>query len=434
MNVSAPLRQPRSGNAASDALSGANATTVSASKHVPARTIAVFGLFGVGNHGNDGSLEVMLDFLRRERPDAELVCICGNPSVVSETFDIAAVPISWSGGHPGSASGWRRRLLSVLGKAFGPVNAYRHIRRADVMVIPGTGILDDFCETPSGMPLHLFVWCLAARAAGVRLALVSIGAGPIRHRLSRWFLISAARMAQFRSYRDQISKDFMTDAGVDTRNDLVQPDLVFNMRTPRERTAEEGVDGRLCVGVGVMGYRGWYGFADAGRSIHTVYIEKMVRFVEYVLGAGHDVRLLIGDSGDDKAAVEEILTGVAGHICSAGQAIETQPIASLHDLMDQIAQTDVVVATRFHNVVGALKMARPTISLGYALKNDVLMEEMGLGDFCHHVESFDVDALIRKFSQLLEGRHEHRQHITARTKEYLKRLERQERHLLADFL
>jgi polysaccharide pyruvyl transferase WcaK-like protein len=160
----------------------------------------------------------------------------------------------------------------------------------------------------------------------------------------------------------------------------------------------------------------------------------MVRFVEYVLGAGHDVRLLIGDSGDDKAAVEEILTGVAGHICSAGQAIETQPIASLHDLMDQIAQTDVVVATRFHNVVGALKMARPTISLGYALKNDVLMEEMGLGDFCHHVESFDVDALIRKFSQLLEGRHEHRQHITARTKEYLKRLERQERHLLADFL
>ena len=431
MNVSAPrLRQPRSENAASDAWSGPDAAPVSASKHVPAKTIAVFGLFGVGNHGNDGSLEVILDFLRRERPDAELVCICGNPSVVSETFDIAAVPISWSGGQPGSASGWRRRLLSVLGKAFGPVNAYRHIRRADVMVIPGTGILDDFCETPSGMPLHLFVWCLAARAAGVRLALVSIGAGPIRHRLSRWLMISAARMAQFRSYRDQISKDFMTKAGADTSNDLVQPDLVFNMRKPHERSAEHRVDGRLRVGVGVMGYRGWYGFADGGKSIHSVYIEKMVRFVAYLLGSGHDVRLLVGDSGDDKAAVEEILTRVS----SSGQSIEAHSIASLHDLMDEIAQTDIVVATRFHNVVGALKMARPTISLGYAPKNDVLMEEMGLGEFCHHVESFDVETLIRQFSQLLEGRHEHRQQITARTKEYLKCLERQERHLLADVL
>ena len=36
------------------------------------RRIGIFGLFGSGNLGNDGSLESFLDFLRSAYPDAEL--------------------------------------------------------------------------------------------------------------------------------------------------------------------------------------------------------------------------------------------------------------------------------------------------------------------------------------------------------------------------
>ena len=49
--------------------------------------------------------------------------------------------------------------------------------------------------------------------------------------------------------------------------------------------------------------------------------------------------------------------------------------------MHQMAETRIVVATRFHNVVCALKMKKPTISIGYASKNDVLLAEMGLAEF-----------------------------------------------------
>src|SRR5690606_2129021 len=44
----------------------------SRSRRIPPKRIGVFGLFGCGNAGNDGSLEAMLLFLRRVRPDAEL--------------------------------------------------------------------------------------------------------------------------------------------------------------------------------------------------------------------------------------------------------------------------------------------------------------------------------------------------------------------------
>ena len=68
--------------------------------------------------------------------------------------------------------------------------------------------------------------------------------------------------------------------------------------------------------------------------------------------------------------------------------------------MGQIAQTDLIVATRFHNIVCALKMGKPAISLGYSRKNDVLMADFGLGDYCQHVEQFEVPALIGQFSEL----------------------------------
>jgi polysaccharide pyruvyl transferase WcaK-like protein len=307
------------------------------------------------------------------------------------------------------------------------------MRRCDAMIIPGTGILDDFCERPVGMPLAIFLWCLAARAAGARVCMVSIGAGPIRHPLSRRLMVWAAKLADFRSYRDQISRDFLKDLGVDTDHDHVQPDLVFKMRTPALGVADRVPGAPLTIGVGVMGYRGWYGFGEDGAAIFAAYIEKMARFVAHLLQSGHNVRLLVGDQGDDRIAVETILKS-AKDLSHEGATIVAEPISSLHDLMAQIARTDLVVATRFHNVVCSLKLGKPTISLGYARKNDVLMAQMGLGEYCDHVERFEVETLIRQLSDLVAHRSEVQARIEAQSRAFRDELERQDRHLLSEYL
>ena len=103
----------------------------------------------------------------------------------------------------------RPRILKLPGKLAEFVEACWRVRKVDIMIIPGTGILDDFGERPLGMPFDIFKWCLAARIAGARIAFVSIGAGPIGHPLSRWLMTAAARLAHYRSYRDAISRDFM---------------------------------------------------------------------------------------------------------------------------------------------------------------------------------------------------------------------------------
>ena len=69
-----------------------------------------------------------------------------------------------------------------------------------------------------------------------------------------------------------------------------------------------------------------------------------------------------------------------------------------------MAPVGMVVATRYHNVMCALKLCKPTISLGYSRKFISLMTDMGLAEFYQFADSLDVDRLIEQFKEL-EGRH-----------------------------
>ena len=81
-------------------------------------------------------------------------------------------------------------------------------------------------------------------------------AGPTTHPLSRRLMVWAAKLAQYRSYRDTNAKLFLTNAGVDTQRDLVFPDLAFHIPRP-DTLPERASDEPLTVGVGVMEYWGW---------------------------------------------------------------------------------------------------------------------------------------------------------------------------------
>ncbi|MBP2300849.1 polysaccharide pyruvyl transferase family protein [Azospirillum picis] len=407
----------------------------------PARRVVLFGLFGSGNSGNDASLEAMLGFLRR-RPGIELTCICSAPEQVATRYGIRGVAI---GARPAGG-----RLVEVADRLLGGLprraagfgRAVLMASRADALIFPGTGILDDFGTGPFGLPLAVFGWCLGARLGGARIAFVSIGAGPIHHPLSRWLMGRAAAMAQYRSYRDTVSRDFMAGIGVaagvaadgtvdvkaDAEHDAVFPDLAFALPTPPVAAAPGP---GLTVGLGVMGYYGWSHDLQAGAGIHRTYLDKLRRFTLWLLDQGCRVRLLTGDAGDRDTVAALAAALRAERPDLAADRLSAEPTADLQALMGQIAGTDLVVATRFHNIVAALKLGRPVLSIGYASKNDDLLAAMGLADFCQHIETLDVDRLIRQFTALRQGRAAHGRRIRARVAVYRRRLDEQDALLAA---
>lgn len=388
--------------------------------------IGLLGNFGSGNLGNDGSLEAMINFLRKEAPNAELVCICEGPVEIEKSFKISAIPIRYNvirqniiGHIPLSQT-----VLSL-------VYALRVAGKFDVIISPGTGLLDDFTERPWGMPAILATWCAGARVRGTKTAFVSVGAGPIVHPLSRWLFKAAARMVHYRSYRDSESKEFLRSIGMGVDDDPVFPDLAFGLPSPSTPSPAKPI----AVGVGVMQYRGWRGDDGQGAGIYETYIRNLVQFIKWLLDKGFRVRMLIGDQSDEPALRDVLAALALAHPHYQRSAVTyAERTTSLNDVMQQMAHTDIVVATRFHNIVCALMMKKPCISVGYSRKFDVLMEDMGLGQFCHHIERLDVNLLTKHVEELVANKELYRRMLDKVVAEYRQRLSDQETSLKRSLL
>lgn len=364
--------------------------------------IGLLGQFGSGNSGNDGSLEAMATILGSVAPHAEILCICNNPAVVMANLGIAAIGLGAREPSPGPMAMLDRLALGLPHRLASLVDAFRRTRGLDWLIVPGTGILDDYRDRPFGWPYVLLRWCLAARLNGARIALVSVGAGPIVHPLSRLFLTGVARMARYRSYRDDLSRDFMAGCGLDVTQDRVHCDIAFGLPAlaARGKADHEGI----VVGVGMMRYYGWRKYDRREPEIYRAYLAKMAAFVAYLLQRGCRVRLLTGDA-DDLCAVDDVRRELAqAGIAPAKADLGVGSARSLAGLARQMAGVDVVVASRYHNIVCALSLGLPVISLSYAAKNDALLERCGLGGFSQPVETFSVPVLAEQLERVLAER------------------------------
>lgn len=392
--------------------------------------LVMFGLFGCGNLGNDGSLEAVVTRLWQRIPESEITAVCYDMGVVRKRLDIPTVPLARSRYLAPALAKLDKLFLRLPSRMADFVAAFLLLRKSDAMIVPGTGILDDFGERPYGMPFVILLWTLAARLAGTKIAFVSIGAGPIRSKSSRFLMLQSARLAHYRSYRDTISKDFMTRAGIDTSKDGLFPDVAFGLPAPAPACYVENTDGRMSVGLGVMNYGGWYRDDPAGRAIFDRYIANLTEFAVWLLDRGYDVRLLTGEL-NDQVAIDDVLRGLREQRPDdVRERVVAEPSYSLGDVMEQISRTDIAVVSRFHNVVCAIKMAVPVMSLGYAAKNEALLEQVGLGGLSQHMESFDVERLKSQFESFAARRSENAAVLRTRAAEFLEQLGEQDAMLL----
>ncbi len=373
------------------------------------QALTLFGMFGGLNLGNEATLEAIVQTLRRETPEINFSCICVYPAAVQDRYGVPGWPIVPPGFKSIAARALNRALLRIPSHLKTLYWGYRSLREVDLLLVPGTGALDDFGSPPSGYPALILSWALASRLRGTQLILVSIGAGPATHWLSRRYFKFVLQTAAYRSYRDQNSFDFATSLGVDTRHDAVHTDLVFGLLHKEHKAAGTdglGSVGRKTIGVGIMTYRGWRSEARAGMQQSAIYLNKMTDFVIWLLDEGYNVRLLLGEDSD-RPAIDTVSAAVRQRTPDSAQdrLFFTLP-TNQQSLAHQIGQTNIVVATRYHNIVCALMCQRPALSIGYAAKNDAVMADMGLSEYCQHIDDLDIPRLKQQFNALMREQQE----------------------------
>ena len=170
-----------------------------------------------------------------------------------------------------------RSRAKGLGKLVDVFRTAAWVRRHDVVIVPGMGVLEATLPLrPWGFPYSLFLLCASGRLFGTRVALVGVGAAAIGNRPTRALVRWSARLASYRSYRDAQSRDAMRAMGVDTARDEVYPDLAFALPTP-PASAPSGPPGPVCVGV--MAFHGGNDDRARAEEIHRRYLDGTIRFV-----------------------------------------------------------------------------------------------------------------------------------------------------------
>ena len=375
--------------------------------------VGLFGNLGSGNIGNDASMEAVLGYLRADHPGAAVDAFCGGAPDVRERYGIPAVPLFWYQKYEQRVSGIPAIPLKVLGKGIDVFRTAAWVRRHDAVIVPGMGVLEASLPLrPWGFPYAMFLLCSSGKLFGTKVALVSVGAGVINQRLTRWLFNGAARRAFYRSYRDSQSRAAMRQRGIDTSRDPVYPDLAFALPAPSQ---EAGDAGTVCVGL--MDYHGSNDDRRRADEIYRSYVAGMKVFIRWLLDNGRTVRLIVGDTnGSDDGVVREIMDDLGQTRPGlAASRVTTQPVASFADVMRAIQPASSVVAIRFHNVLAAVKLGKPTIAVSYAPKHPALMADMGLAGFCRPVFPLDAGKLIRQFVELERSSAELRQTVAARS-------------------
>lgn len=390
-------------------------------------TVAFFGSFNSTNFGNECTLKAVISHFRRNCPGTKFICITDGHKAATKAEDIQAIPVS-----PEIFGAWKARtslgrLLrrAVIGL---PTEIYRCfagimvLRRARMLIVPGTGLLTDAFGLTGCGPYGLFRWALIAKLCGCKVLFLSVGAGPLYSRLGRLFVRSALSLADFRSYRDVSSLQYLMNIGFKADRDPIYPDLAFSLPAP---ASEPAADQPQEVGLGVMSYLGHYSASHPSASTDRDYWDNLARFTRRLIAEGYNVRPFIGDLVDAPARDRFIRMLDEDPGPRRDGAIIDEPVTSFESLMPAIAATDVVVATRFHNILLSILSGKPVIAISFHHKCASLMASVGLSAYCLDTHGLDADALIRTFELLIVNSKDIKAQIAQRVLEFRQQLDDQ---------
>jgi polysaccharide pyruvyl transferase WcaK-like protein len=367
------------------------------------KTVALFGMFGVGNLGNECTLQAILLNLRRFLPNAQVRCICGGPHETALSCNVPAFAIRDILLPP-----LDNRTLRLLRRLFLGIfidlgrwaKVIKKLAGTHMLVMTGTGMLSDVGISAFGLHYDILRWSIAAKLCRCKLLFVSVGVGPIRHPLSNFFVKTALRLADYRSYRDIFSKSFVEGMGIAPKVDAVYPDLAFSLPAGMLPTARARDRRKTVIGIGLI----TYDWSCATARAYRDYVAKVATFVRWLTEHNYTVRILIGDVVYDHRVRQDLRAFLerSGLRYEDGQIID-EPARSVDELLSQLAGTDIVVASRFHNVLLALMLRKPVVAISFHEKVDSLMKAMGMTQFRQDIENVDVNQLIEQLAALEES-------------------------------
>jgi len=276
--------------------------------------------------------------------------------------------------------------------------SFRLLKSYELMIVSGGGQLTER-GGPWSFPYGLYIWTRMARWAGVRCVFLNVGAGPLNHPLSKFFIARALRKADYVSFRDEQSQSLVVNLGF-TRPSHVCPDNVYGFEIAPANMQVKALTPPV-VGINPMPYP----FCDLPRfpsdaqAIQDELIDKFAAFASSLARSSFALQFFASDIQSDPPEIErmrQILLKRDGM-----DLPQYVPLHSTEELLAQMSNMDYIVTCRFHGVAFAHLLNKPVLAIAHHRKVTDLMNALGLSEYCVDMLTFEPNRLLETFRSMV---------------------------------
>lgn len=301
--------------------------------------VLILGYYGYDNFGDEWSLREVMAAIRCVAPDSEIAVISGNCQRTVVLHGITAV-------------------------GRGPAQLRKAICDADLLVCGGGSLLQDVTSARS---LLYYLWVLEyALHKGKKVMVWGEGLGPLNRKKLRSWTGRILAKADLLTWRDESSYALAKAVGVPEDKMILAADPVFSRRGliwPRG----EGQEQRALCTVVLREWPGWP--ADDWVPALAQSVAEMVRKNQFQV-------LALGIQGEKDAPV---LRDFVQALTSRGISVEVKVgWESLEEVAEIIAQTEILIAQRYHALALGAELGCRCLALSYDPKMVALATVLGV--------------------------------------------------------
>jgi polysaccharide pyruvyl transferase WcaK-like protein len=296
---------------------------------------------------------------------------------------------------------------NVAGEILHCVRGYRFLRSQDLLIVSGGGQLDEEWGGAWGHPFALFKWALLARIARVPYVVASVGACKIDSNVSRFFLSTVLRLAQYRSYRDKNSNKVAAGLLARALGDPVVPDIAFSTLTSElsqfSPAAGSGLiaEARRVVAISLIAYAKPGRWPRADAALHYRYLDQMAEVVSQLLRRDYAVVFVWSSLGDDESVIPELLARLDEE-SRKRLALQTHipKISTWKDFVVTLCDVDFLIASRLHSVILGFLARIPSIAISFDSKVDWVMEDVRQTEYLLQIHDFTAESVMEALHRI----------------------------------
>ena len=416
------------------------------------KKIGLLHHLGGGNLGDDASLDAVIGNIKSRWPNAMLCAFTMNPGDTQARHGIPAYQIRreiWpslpqTAERGGSFFSRAKRavkkypLISRPLEAINKVairmpravaqelmflaNSFRALRSTDLLIFTGGGQLLDAWGGPWKFPYTNFKWTLLAKVSRAKCYFINVGAGPLSHRLGRWFVKRTLALADYASFRDEESRALVRQIGYRAESQ-VHADNVYSLEIPSVFTNGNGRRGESVVGISPMPYCDPRAYWQRNQNIYDNFIHTVALFGSWIVEHEHRLTIFTTDIWFDEGAIRDFKVALERDFGLANSPrIRHEPVTGIEELLSVMASMDYIVTCRFHGVVFAHLLNKPVLAISHHPKVSKLMSDLGLSRYCVDILKCDLNVLSEAFTSLVKNSEEVKNRMAEKATSYRKDL------------